>query len=83
MTVVGGERRRRRRPPVTGEIDQLKQLVEIQSQIVEVAKQNELTEKECEALRHELAQSARRPPRPRFAGLVRGWLRRLSGGNGD
>jgi hypothetical protein len=60
MTVVGVERRARPKPE-SREIEQLKRLIEIQSQIVELAKKNELTEKQCEALRHELAQGVRPP----------------------
>jgi hypothetical protein len=60
MTVVGGEKRAKPRPK-SDEIEQIKRLIEIQTQIVELAKQNELTEKECEALRRELSQVVRRP----------------------
>jgi hypothetical protein len=59
MTVVGGARRGRPRRE-SREIDQIKRLIEIQTQIVELAKQNELTEKQCKALRDELAQRAHR-----------------------
>ena len=55
MTVVGGERRAKARA-VSTEVEQIKRLIEIQTQIVELAKQNELTEKQCEALRDELAR---------------------------
>lgn len=59
MTVVGVERRAKAKA-VTTEVEQIKRLIEIQTQIVELAKQNELTEKQCEALRHELAQRTNR-----------------------
>jgi hypothetical protein len=49
------------------EVEQLKQLVAIQTQIVELARQNELTARECEALRQELSDRLRRP-RPVNAG---------------
>jgi hypothetical protein len=53
------------------EIEQLRQLIEIQSQIVELARQNELTAKECEELRERLACEARqRARRSRFPGGV-------------
>ncbi len=60
MTASGGEKRAK--PAARfDEIEQLKQLVAIQTQIVELAKQNELTERECEALRRQLAEQVRRP----------------------
>ena len=60
MTVVGGERRARPKPKVD-EVEQLKRLITIQTQIVELAKENELTEQQCATLRHELSQAQRRP----------------------
>ncbi len=60
MTVVGGERRARPRSKVD-EVEQLKRLIAIQTQIVKLANENELTEQQCAALRHELSQSRRRP----------------------
>jgi hypothetical protein len=76
MTVVGVERRARPKSE-SGEIEQLKRLIEIQSQIVELAKKNELTEKQCEALRHELAQGVRPPTFwQRLARSLRKFLRR-------
>ncbi len=71
MTVVGGERRARPKPKVD-EVEQLKRLIAIQTQIVELAKENELTEQQCTALRHELSQSRRRPA-PRWSPLR--WFR--------
>jgi hypothetical protein len=62
MTVLG-ERRRARPKPKVDEVAELKRLIAIQTQIVELAKQNELAEKECAELRQELSRSARRPAR--------------------
>lgn len=70
MTVLG-ERRRARPKPKVDEVAELKRLIAIQTQIVELAKQNELAEKECAELRQELSRSARRPAR-RWSPLV--WL---------
>ena len=44
------------------ELDQFKRLVELQGQIVEQARKNELAEKECETLWKRLAREARRKP---------------------
>jgi hypothetical protein len=62
MTVIAGEQRANPKPRLD-EVDQLKRLIEIQREIVELAIQNELTEQECEALRHELSRAQRRPER--------------------
>ena len=76
MTVVTGEKRNK--PPKLDEVEQIKRLIEIQRQIVELAKQNELTEKECEALRRELERPMRRSPeRGRVFGFFRKWVQRL------
>jgi hypothetical protein len=78
VTVVRSERRVHKPAPKLDEVEQIKRLVEIQKEIVELAKQNELTAKECDALRHELAQSTRRPPKgwgP--AVLLAAWVERL------
>ena len=45
------------------EVEQLKRLVEIQSQIVELARRNEFAARECETLREELARAASRRAR--------------------
>ena len=74
MTVVGGERRARPKPKVD-EVEQLKRLIAIQTQIVELAKENELTEQQCATLRHELSQ-ARRRPAERWSPLR--WLRAVA-----
>jgi hypothetical protein len=80
MTVVGVERRARPKPE-SQEIEQLKRLIEIQSQIVELAKKNELTEKQCEALRHQLAQGVRPPTFwQRWRRSLRGIFRRSVSG---
>lgn len=42
-----------------GEIEQLKRLIEIQRQIVELAEENRRAERQCDSLRVELVQSAR------------------------
>jgi len=42
------------------EVEQLKRMVDIQRQIVELARQNEIARKQCEALREERARDARR-----------------------
>ena len=63
MTVVRSDRRAAKPAAKLDEVEQIKRLIEIQKQIVELAEQNELTAKECEALRRDLSQSARRPPR--------------------
>ena len=46
--------------PGSDEIEQLKRLIEIQTQIVELAKQNENAKKECKVLRDELSCEVRR-----------------------
>ena len=74
MTVVGGERRARPKPKVD-EVGQLKRLIAIQTQIVELARENERTEQQCATLRHELSQS-RQPPVPRWSPLR--WLRAVA-----
>ena len=61
MLVVMGEKRNKPRQK-QDEVEQIKRLIELQREIVELAKQNELTEKECEALRRELTPAARRVP---------------------
>lgn len=61
--------------PESEEIEQLKRLIEIQTQIVELAKQNELAERECEAVWQELSRDARRRARRSFL--------RPSGGRGS
>jgi hypothetical protein len=78
MTVVGVEREVRARPRLD-EAEQIKRLIEIQTQIVELAKQNEIAERECEALRRELAASMRhsQPGRAPFARRFVELLRRL------
>jgi len=78
MMVVGSERRAKPRPRID-EIEQLKQLIAIQNQIVELAKQNELTQKECEAMRQELSQNIRSSRRRNssFAQLARSFFKRL------
>lgn len=76
MTIVDVERRAKAKPELE-EIEQLKRLIEIQSQIVELAKQNELTQKQCELLRHELAQGPGQPPLRQRCFV---YLRRLFGG---
>jgi hypothetical protein len=59
--VLEAERRARVKPrSKPDEVEQLKQLIAIQTQIVELAKQNELTKRECETLRRELAGQVRR-----------------------
>jgi hypothetical protein len=76
MTIVGVERRAKARPR-EAEVEQIKRLIEIQSQIVELAKQNELTEQQCEMLRHDLARGTRRPSvRQRLSMFLRGLFRR-------
>jgi hypothetical protein len=74
MTVVGGERRARPKPKVD-EVEQLRRLIAIQTQIVELAKENELTEQQCAELRHELSQSRRRSA-PQWSPLR--WLRAVA-----
>ena len=59
MTVIGGGRATKAASALV-EIEQLKRLIEMQSEIVELAKQNERVENECEALRKELAGGFRR-----------------------
>ncbi len=77
MMVVKGEKRNKPERE-RDEVEQIKRLIEMQRQIVELAKQNELTEKECEALRRELAPAVRRSPeRPRVFGILRNWVQRL------
>jgi hypothetical protein len=78
MTALSGEKRTRPAPQI-GEIERLKQLVAIQTQIVELAKQNELTKQECETLRRELAEKIRRARGERSAPakLLRGIVKRL------
>jgi hypothetical protein len=44
-----------------GELRKFQQLVELQSQLVEVARKNEQAEKECDALWRELERNARKP----------------------
>jgi hypothetical protein len=66
VTIVRSDRRDHKPAPKLDEVEQIKRLIEIQKQIVELAKQNELTERECEALRHELSRSARRPANRRL-----------------
>ena len=63
MTVVRNDRRDPKPGPRLDEAEQIKRLIEIQKQIVELAKQNELTAMECEALRNELSQATRRAPK--------------------
>lgn len=81
--VVEVERRGRETPrPKPDEVDQLKQLIAIQTQIVELAKRNELTEKQCEALRRELAERTSSPrATPNFfwrsVRRIWHWLRRI------
>jgi hypothetical protein len=75
MTVVGGERRARPKPK-EDEVEQLKRLIAIQTQIVELARENELTEQQCAALRQELSQARRRPsgrwtPQQLFRAMVK------------
>ena len=78
MTVVRSERRAGKPAPKLDEVEQIKRLIEIQKQIVELAKQNELTAKACEALRHELSQATRgRKSGPRFK-VVRRAIERLT-----
>jgi len=76
MTVVGEEREVRAKARLD-EAEQIKRLIEIQTQIVVLAKQNEIAERECEALRRELAasmrqsQQGRAPMARRFGELLR------------
>ena len=66
--------------PPRDEVEQIKELIEIQMQIVELARQNEVTRRECEALRHELAEAMCRPRRrPGLVPWWRGWLQRFRG----
>ena len=70
--IVGVERRAKARSR-EAEVEQIRRLIEIQSQIVELAKQNELTERQCEVLRHDVARGARRPSvRQRLSMFLRG-----------
>ena len=59
------------------EVEQLKRLIEIQRQIVELAKQNEIARRQCEALREERARDVRRLARC-SAFRETGGLRRLA-----
>jgi hypothetical protein len=75
MMIVGAERRAKARPR-EAEVEQIKRLIEIQSQIVELAKQNDLTAKRCELLRHDVAHGTRPPSwRKRWSALFRRLLR--------
>jgi hypothetical protein len=65
VTVVRSDRPGHKAATKLDEAEQIKRLIEIQRQIVELAEQNELTAKECEALRRELSQSTRRAPKGR------------------
>jgi hypothetical protein len=42
------------------EVEQIRRMVDIQRQIVELARQNEIARKQCETLREEQAREARR-----------------------
>lgn len=82
MTVLG-ERRRARPKPKVDEVAELKRLIAIQTQIVELAKQNELAEKECAELRQELSRSVCRPaqrwsPMQLMRKLVQKFFKRVS-----
>jgi hypothetical protein len=76
--LVVGERRVAVRPKLD-EVEQLRQMVAIQTQIVQLAKQNELTQKECEVLREELSRRMRPDPSrgSAFSRLLRAVLRQL------
>jgi len=69
--VVGGEQRSKPRP-LSDEVEQIQRLIEIQSQIVELARQNETTAQECAELRHELSEELRRT-KPRSPRLKSWW----------
>ena len=60
MMVVAVERRAKPRPKLD-EVEQIKRLIDVQTQIVELAKQNEITQQQCKALRRELERGLRSP----------------------